>query len=237
MSEISELKINAERLGTVKEVKQFLTDLENAYNSLYVFDFLVEALSNDRDKKLKHLESDERFHYWRKKWKDFMNYKDFPYDPFIFELFMDNYLHRTDENSINLLEYLNKIDIDRIVLPADRLTITKINIQSPGKWNFEGVSKIIYELRQLIKDIWYENEHQRKSHKIERNHKEKMYEIERNHKEKMYEFELLEKKMKILEQLGYNPIEIRQIVVKMVWEPICKIVEHIDSGLIEGIVE
>lgn len=46
-TETSSLKIKAERLGTVSEVTALLQDLELAYNSIYVFDFLVDSLANE----------------------------------------------------------------------------------------------------------------------------------------------------------------------------------------------
>lgn len=48
--ETSTLRIKAERLGTVTAVKELLTDLEAAYNSIYAFDFLVDSIhSSDND--------------------------------------------------------------------------------------------------------------------------------------------------------------------------------------------
>lgn len=48
--EYGTLRIKAERLGTVVDVRSFLTDIESAYNSIYVFYFLVDSLINDRNR-------------------------------------------------------------------------------------------------------------------------------------------------------------------------------------------
>ena len=212
-TETATLKIKAERLGTVKEVKQLLTDFENAYNSIYAFDFLVDTLSNDQDRRLRLL--DERFHNFRKYWKEFSMRKDFPYDPFMFELFWDRHLHRTDESTINLLELQSKIDIDKIVLPADSLIISKVNIQSPGFWEFLGSANPLTFIREFIKDLSYRN---------------------RQEKE-LGELKILQEKIATLKQLGYSDIEIRQLTTAMVTEPLKKIGNHKDSGLIDGLEE
>lgn len=212
-TETSTLRIKAERLGTVKEVKQLLTDFENTYNSIYAFDFLVDTLSNDRNRRLSEL--DERFHNWRMYWKEFSMRKDFPYDPFMFELFWDMHLHRTDESTLNLLELQSKIDIDKIVLPADTLTISKVNIQSPGFWEFLGSANPLTFIREFIKDLTYRN---------------------RQEKE-LGELKILQEKISTLKQLGYSDIEIRQLTTAMVTEPLKKIEKHKNSGLIDGLEE
>lgn len=212
-TETAILKIKAKRLGTVKEVKQLLTDFENAYNSIYAFDFLVDTLSNDQARRLRLL--DERFHNWRKYWKEFSMRKDFPYDPFMFELFWDRHLHRTDESTLNLLELQSKIDIDKIVLPADSLVISKVNIQSPGFWEFLGSANPLTFIREFVKDLSYRN---------------------RQEKE-LGELKILQEKIATLKQLGYSDIEIRQLTTAMVTEPLKKIGNHKDSGLIDGLEE
>ncbi len=163
-TETSTLRIKAERLGTVKEVKQLLTDFENAYNSIYAFNFLVDTLSNDQDRRSREL--NERFHNWREYWKEFSMRKDFPYHPFMFELFWNRHLHRTDESTLNLLELQSKINIDKIVLPADKLTISKVNIQSPGFWEFLGSANPLTCIREFIKDLTYRNRQEKELGKL-----------------------------------------------------------------------
>jgi len=226
-TETSTLKIKAERLGTVKEVKQLLTDFENAYNSIYAFDFLVETLSNDRDRRLRLL--DKRFHIWRKYWKEFSMRKDFPYDPFMFEFFWDRYLHRTDESTINLLELQSKIDIDKIVLSADKLTISKVNIQSLGFCEFLGSLNPLQQIREYLND-----RHERQKDKKYRSRQE----------EELGDLSIMEKKNNIINQrieilrgLSYSETEIRQLVMTMVIEPLNKLGGLQDNGQIDGLEE
>jgi hypothetical protein len=74
------LKIKAKRLGTVKEVKEFLTDFENAYNSIYFFDFLVNTLSHDQDQRSRLLKE------WIKYREGLSIKKNFWYDLFMIVL-------------------------------------------------------------------------------------------------------------------------------------------------------
>ncbi len=206
-TETKTLKIKAERLGTVKEVKQLLTDFEDAYNSIYAFVFLVDTLSSDNERRRDLLK--ENFRYWEKHWG-----KYFP-EPFIFEFLNNRHLYENDTRQTNLLELQSKIDIDKIVLPADRLIISKVNIQSPGFWEFLCSANPLTFIREFIKDLTYRN---------------------RQEKE-LGELKILQEKISTLKQLGYNDIEIRQMTTAMVTEPLKKIERHKDSGLIDGLEE
>ncbi len=225
MAETIILRIKAEKLGTVKEVNQFLTDFDFAYNSIYSFDFLVDSLSNDRQRRLQQF--DERFHHLRKYWKEYSSRKDFPFDPFLYELFLDRNLYSRDEISINLLELQSRLHIEKIVLPSDRLTILKVNIQSPGFWELLGSLNPLQHIREYIND-----RHERQKDKKFRSRQE----------EELGELSIIEKKnniinqkIEILRNLGYSEQEIRQLVVSMVIEPLNKLGSHQDNGLIDGI--
>ena len=39
------LKLNASRLGTIQEITSMLSDLDSAYNNLYMFNIIVESIS------------------------------------------------------------------------------------------------------------------------------------------------------------------------------------------------
>ena len=223
--EISSLRIKAERLGTVSEVTTLLTDLEAAYNSIYAFDFLVDTLTFDRQRNLKQV--DERFQRLRRYWKDFSNRKYFPFDPFMYEMFFEEYAFSRPKDTLpNLLELQSKIDIYKIVLPSDRLIISKVNIQSPGFWEVIGSLNPLQQIREFIKD-----RHERKKDDKYRSRQE----------EEIGELRIEERKNRIINQrietlrgLGYNEAEIRQLVMAMVIEPLNRLGRHQDNGQIEG---
>jgi len=213
-TEISTLRIKAKRLGTITEVKQFLTDFENAYNSIYAFDFLVDSLSHDNKRRAEQFS--ERFHLLRKHMEKFASRQDIPYNPYIFESLLEKYLYRADESpSFKVLEFLNKIDIDQIVIPDDRLKISKINIQSPGFWEFSGAARTLGQIRKFIKDIWYGN----------------------THENEMGRLKIIEEQIRILRSVGCSEEQIRPFVIKKVFDPLNKLKDHQNNGQIEGVAE
>jgi hypothetical protein len=224
-TELTSLKIKAERLGTVSEVTTLLTDLESAYNSIYVFDFIVDSLSYDRERKLKQV--NERFLRLRKYWKEFSIRNDYPFDQFMYEMFFEEYaFNRPKDNLPNLFELQGKIDIDKIILPSDRLIISKVNIQSPGFWEVLGSLNPLQQIREYIKD-----RHERKKDENYRSRQE----------EEIGELEIQERKDKLINQrietlrrLGYSDAEIRQFVTAMVIQPLNRLGNHQDNGQIEG---
>ena len=224
-TEISSLRIKAEKLGTISEVTSLLFDLEAAYNSIYAFDFLVDTLASDRQRNVRQI--DERFQRLGRYWKDFSSRKDFPFDPYLYELFFEDYaLGRPNSTLPNLLELQSKIDIDKIILPNDRLIISKVNIQSPGFWEVLGSLNPLQQIREYIKD-----RHERK--------KDNKYKSRQE--EELAELEITERRGRIINQrietlrgLGYSDSEIRQLVTAMVIQPLNRLGGHQDNGQIEG---
>ena len=222
--EKSTMKIKAERLGTVKEIHQMLKDFDNAYNSIYVINFLVDSLQNDRERQIRKMK--DEFHDLRMFRKEFYQEKDFPYDPMFFEIFWDRYLRRYEESRINLLELQSKLDFEKIVLPSESLMINRVNIQSPGFWEFLGSLNPLQQTREFLKD-----RHERNKDKNYRSRQE----------EELGELSIMERKnnivnqkIEILKRLGYSEAEIRQLVTSMVLKPLNQLGKHQDIGLIEG---
>jgi hypothetical protein len=222
-TEKTTLRIKAEKLGTVTEVNSLLVDLDNAYNSIYAFDFLVDSIMYDRERHFKQL--DEKFHRMRRYWKEIPNRKDFPYDPFFFEMFWEDNLLRQQSNLPNLFELQSKIDIEKIILPNDRLVISKVNIQSPGFWEFLGGLNPLQQIREYLND-----RHERKKDKNYRSRQEEelgdlSIEEKRNN--------ILNQRIDMLKKAGYTEIEIRQLVNAMIITPLNKLDSHQDNRQIE----
>ena len=145
----------------------------------------------------------------------------------MYEMFFEEYaFSRPKETLPNLLELQSKIDIDKIILPSDRLFISKVNIQSPGFWEVLGSLNPLQQIREYIKD-----RHERKKDDKYRSRQE----------EEIGELEIEERKNRIINQrietlrgLGYSNTDIRQLVMAMVIEPLNKLGRHQDNGQIEG---
>jgi hypothetical protein len=218
-AETTTIKIKAERLGTIQQVKQLLTDIDNAYNSIYAFNYLIESLYNDRERRIRLF--NDRFNK-----RDF-HLKAFSSELFLLGVFWDKYFGGIDSNSSNLLQLQSQLDIEKIVIPSDRLNILKINIQSPGFWEFLGSLNPLQQIKEYLKD-----KHEREKDRNYRSRQE----------EELGELSIWEKRDAILRQriemlrsLGYEDAEIRQLVVSMVIEPLNKLGNHQENGQIDGI--
>lgn len=223
-TENSTIRIKAERLGTVKEVRRLLKDFDNAYNSIYAFNFLVDSLLNDSERNGKLL--DDKFHDLRKYWKEFYRQKDFPYEPFFFDIFWDKHLRRFNGERVNLLELQSKLEIKKIVLPSDSLIINKVNIQSPGFWEFLGSLNPLQQIREYLND-----RHERcKDKKYRSRQEEDLGDLSIMEKQN----NIINQRIEILKGLGYSETEIRQLVSSMIIEPLNKLGQQQDKGLIEG---
>ena len=151
-SEKSTLRIKAEKLGTVAEVTSLLTDLEFAYNSIYAFDFLVETLTQERERNIRQV--DERFYMLRKFWREFSDNKEKTFEPYIFEMFFEDYIfNRTNNISQSLLELQSKIVIDKVVLTKDRLmSFPHWPLRLASKMSFFSVRRESVKL--ILLSVW-----------------------------------------------------------------------------------
>ena len=222
------LRVKSERLGTISQVTELLIDFENLYNSLVVFDLFVESVRRIERQDVENFEHELR--RLEKNWLRFEKRMEFnPELRYLFrELFEDRLLtRRTLVIKDETYKLLKETEITRLILPEDRLIITKVNIQSPGFWEFLGNLNPLQQIREYLKDC-----HERKKDNAYRNRQEEI-KAEQEIEEK--EIEIIQKKIEILKNLGYNEMQIRDIIAKLINDPIKKLNKHLASGQIEGI--
>lgn len=205
------LRIKAENLGTVSEVRNFLTDMEAAYNSLYAFDLLVELLKARSDRKRRAY--DDKY-YMLSELERVILLDSYIYGGVLFP---------------NLVQLQAQLDISKLVLPEDQLVLSKVNIQSPGFWDFAGLGAMLTQIREYLKD-----RHERKKDKDYRNRQEeKRGDLDNQIKQT----ELLQKQIETLRNIGYSEVEIRQMVGNLVTKPLNQLGTHQTSGLIEAPID
>lgn len=224
-TEKSKLRIKAEKLGAISDVTSMLTDLEAAYNSIYAFEFLVDSLVHARERRIK--QGEERFQRARRYWKELPIRKDYPPDPFFYEFLYEGYaFDHGKDNLPSLLELQRFIEVDKIVIPEDRLVISKVNIQSPGFWEVLGSMNPLKQIREFLKD-----RHERQKDKDYRNRQDEEkgnLEIEEQRNK------VINGRVETLRNLGYSDQEIRQLISAWVDEPLNRLGRHQDNGQIEG---
>jgi len=141
------LRIKAERIGTVSEIRSLLADLENAYNSIYLFNMIVDSIEVESTPK----RIIDRAKHFRKYWNEFTGAKSIDYDPLYLEIFWgDPYFNKAVLP--NLLELQTKLDKDNIIPQDERLVISKVTFQSPGFWEFLGSLNPLEQIREYLKD-------------------------------------------------------------------------------------
>ena len=99
----------------------------------------------------------------------------------------------------------------------DLLLVDYIEIHSPAKFSLKGGGKIIGQVRGLIKDVWYDNQLEKKKKEQEIEHQGKLKQLEVAHQEVLNELEvsdkytdLIEKKIGIMKNAGYSDEEIHK---------------------------
>lgn len=100
----------------------------------------------------------------------------------------------------------------------DQLLVDYIEIHSPAKFSLKGADKIVGQLREFVKDIWYENrlESRRKEQEIQ--HQAKLNDLEIASQRAA----LLEKQIGIMKGAGFSDDEIKSNIKKLT-DPVEKI--------------
>jgi len=110
------------------------------------------------------------------------------------------------------------------VSESHRLIIKSIEVHSPGDFNLLGVDKIIQQLRDLWKDISYQNRLTKQRITEQNRHDKQMHQL----KEVAAMQKLLQNQIKLMHQLGYQEDEIAQ-GVKALADPLEQLVELANS--------
>jgi len=181
-SERQALRIQAPRLGQVREVIEFFEDLENAYNNLYVFDSLVASVESESN----------GYRYG---------------------------------GSVPKFSLVARGKVDGYLLPQDRLSLNRIQFQSPGFWEFLGALNPLEVLRK-----WSSDRHERKKDAEYR----QVHEAERMRLEnEKLKTEVACDRIRLLEQAGVPKDKIREAINQYLVEPLTKLERHQDAGLVE----
>lgn len=101
-----------------------------------------------------------------------------------------------------------------------RLIIQSIEIHSPGDFNLLGLDKIIQQLRELWKDISYQNRLTKQKLVEQNRHDKNMHQL----KEVAATQKLLQNQISLMRELGYSEGEIAE-GVKALSDPLDQLVE------------
>lgn len=148
----------------------------------------------------------------------------FAYDNIIlFEKVVD-YIEQTHQERGNLPKLGSVINMCTYE-GIEPLILNRVNIQSPGFWEFIGSLNPLEQIRKYINE-----RHERNKDRRYRMRQEEMLqelEIEK------YKTQNIKDRIEILKSLGYKPKEIRELVKYFIEEPLERLGRHQDQHLID----
>jgi hypothetical protein len=119
------------------------------------------------------------------------------------------------------------------VLPEDRLKIGKIQIASPGFWEFLGSLDPLQQIREYLND-----RHRRRQDLAYREKSEAERLALEN---KLIEQQIIEKKnanlrayLEMMKEAGFSDHDIRRVIFENISEPLLNLAKYQDMGLIEN---
>ncbi len=201
--QLGSLRIFARRAGTVNELIGLLQSVEEAYNKIFLFYSFIDFFTNR-----------ERFfmlpHFWRK-WIEFR----FPV------LFWMPYLG------------LPQFEYPEAMLPEYKLEVRRIQIESPGFWEFLGAPNPLQQIREYLNDRHKRRQDREYREQAERERLQLENElIRRQILEK--ENSVFRERINLLKEIGFSDEEIRRLMWVYVSQPLIALGKHQDTGLIEN---
>lgn len=126
-----------------------------------------------------------------------------------------------------------KFEFSEIMLPEHKLEIKKIQIESPGFWEFLGALNPLQQIREYLND-----RHKRRQDREYREQAERERLALENELilRQIWEKEnsIFREKINMLREIGFSDEQIRRFIWNSVSRPLIELSKHQDSGLIEN---
>ncbi len=156
----------------------------------------------------------ERFFMWRLSWREWREF-GFPrlfWIPFV---------------SFPQFEY------PEAMLPEYKLEVRRIEIESPGFWEFCGALNPLQQIREYLHDRHKRRQDREYREQAERERLQLENELIRR---QIWEKEnsVLRERINVLREIGFSDEEIRWLIWKYVSQPLIALGKHQDLGLIEN---
>lgn len=197
------LRIFTKRGGTVREIVGFLQDVEDAYNKIFLFSSFVDFFA-DR----------ERF-FMRRYYRRAPG--EFGFPPLFWVPFVG----------------LPQFEFPEAMLPEYKLEVKRIQIESPGFWEFLGALNPLQQIREYLND-----RHKRRQDREYREQAERERLLLENEliRKQVWEKEnsVFREFINVLKEIGFSDEEIRRLIWVYVSQPLIALGKHQDAGLIEN---
>ena len=209
------LIIHTERLGTVRQITDLLFDIENLYDNVYLYHLLT-------DREYKNHFFDRYDNKQVHRLRDYLNFRYEITQKYLIEEFLQ--VHPIEHYIQKNANIFNRPTFRDLVPETDRLYLNKVNIQSPGFWEFLGALNplsFILDLTKLIIEVRKER-------------RNRPYEEQRQILElAQMKFKTLKEGSEWLKSIGLTDDQIQTAMKNHILNPSLNLMKHLDSGLIE----
>lgn len=124
-------------------------------------------------------------------------------------------------------------DVDGLILPEDRLQITSIVIRSPGFWEFLGSLNPLQQIREYLNDRHEQSKDRKYRERRENDQLRLENERQQLENEKLKTI-LIRERIELLKEAGFEPEEIRRLLIKYAIEPLGELDQYVSRGLISN---
>ena len=128
---------------------------------------------------------------------------------FIKEYFRDELISSADKELVSIIYG----KVNEYLFRDERLMIEAIRLTSPGIISFEGLSGIIKEIREFLKDLWWRNTYER------RRNIEKL---------RIYKVTRIQEEIRVLRDMGLTDDEIKRLY-KRLQEPLISMFHFVEE--------
>lgn len=225
------LTINGNGGVPVAKIRKYLDSLESAYNGIYVFEALTLRI------------------------EEIGKSDDSIFDRFISTLLKSpKNLNNIDPKTTDILFLLSawpptEKRLARFVLPEDKLTLRRVNLQSPGDWEFiaklnplENIRLFLQDHHERLKDRKYRNTQEERQLTLEndaRTIQNRTYELQAKKaeqdlrlSEQVGQLRIVREKFNILKELGASEETLIPLVNELISKPLEKLIESQNEGII-----
>lgn len=123
------------------------------------------------------------------------------------------------------------LDVEGLVLPEHRLRLSSVVIQSPGFWEFLGSLNPLSQLREYLND----RHERRKDKEYREQHEDDQMRLENERRElenERLKTEIIRERSNLLREFGYDPKDVRRLLVRHVADPLGSLDYFIDRGML-----
>jgi hypothetical protein len=192
------MRVNGHGDVEVQYITEYLRDLRHAYNSILVFDGTLERL--DR------------------------SFRRYGYPPYFGE-FVPPFAPRLSRSRREWPP--TEEEVASLIPHSEQLVLTKVQLQSPGFWEFLGKLNPLEVIRQYLND----RHEQRKDREYRESAEARRLKLENLQRENT----IIRERIQLARELGATERDLAPLLNELVFRPLGGLERHQDRGVIENV--